>query len=542
MKTFSGHIVDVVSKKITDGVITIENGKITSIQPSEIVDDQYILPGLVDAHIHIESSMMLPSEFARLSVPNGTVACVSDPHEIANVCGVKGVEFMIQNGKKSPMKFYFAAPSCVPATGFETSGAILDACEIEKLMQNPDILYLGEMMNFPGVLYDDEQVLLKLKAAKDNGKPIDGHAPNLSGDGLMKYVSSGISTDHECMSISEAEEKISLGMKIIIREGSAAKNFDSLIPLIEKYPDEIMFCSDDKHPDDLLKNGHINSLVKRAVSNGFNSMDIIRACSYNPVKHYKLNVGLLQTGDPADFIIIDNLKDFNIKATCIEGKVVAENGRACFDRYIPKERINAFIATKIDADQLHIEPKGGRIRVIEAEDGQLYTISSLQEPKISNGNIVSDVDKDLLKIVVYNRYKKSSPAIGFIKNFGLKRGALVSTVAHDSHNIVAVGTTDEEIASAINMIIDCKGGILAKDGEKVSIMPLPVGGLMSDADGFTIAEQYEKADAMAKELGSGLSAPFMTLAFMSLLCIPELKLGDKGLFEILKLSFTDLQA
>ncbi len=541
MKTLSGHIIDVVSRKIINGILTIENGKIISILASEEVDDQYILPGLIDAHIHIESSMMLPSEFARLATPHGTIACVSDPHEIANVCGVKGVEYMIENGKKSLMKFYFAAPSCVPATGFETSGAILDACEIEKLMKNPDILYLGEMMNFPGVLYDDEQVLLKLKAAKDNGKPIDGHAPNLSGDGLKKYVSSGISTDHECMSISEAEEKISLGMKIIIREGSAAKNFDSLIPLIEKYPDEIMFCSDDKHPDDLLKNGHINSLVKRAVTKGFNIFDILRACSYNPVKHYNLNVGLLQTGDPADLIVVDNMKDFNVKATYIDGKIVAENGRACFDRYIHKERINAFVASKIDAAQLHVKPKGGRIRVIEAEDGQLYTKSSLHDPKIADGNIVSDVDNDLLKIVVYNRYQQSSPAIGFIKNFGLKRGALVSTVAHDSHNIVAVGTTDEEIASAINMIIDCKGGILAKGGDKVCIMPLSVGGLMSDEDGFTIAEQYEKADAMAKELGSGLSAPFMTLAFMSLLCIPELKLGDKGLFEILKLSFTDLQ-
>lgn len=541
MKKLSGHIIDVVSKKIIEGTVTMENGRIISIVTSDKVDDQYILPGLVDAHIHIESSMMLPSEFARLSAPHGTVACVSDPHEIANVCGVKGIEYMIENGKKSPVKFYFAAPSCVPATGFETSGAILDAGEIESLMKNPDIFCLGEMMNFPGVLYNDEQVLSKLKAAKDSGKPIDGHAPDLSGDGLKKYVSSGISTDHECMSISEAGEKISLGMKIIIREGSAAKNFDTLIPLIEKYPDDIMFCSDDKHPDDLLKNGHINSLVRRAVSKGFNFMDVIRACSYNPVKHYKLNTGLLQTGDPADFIVIDNLKDFNVKATYIDGKLVAENGRACFDRYIPKDKINAFVASKIDAEQLHIEPKGTRIRVIEAEDGQLYTRSSLHEPKIADGNIVSDVENDLLKIVVYNRYQKSSPAIGFIKNFGLKRGALVSTVAHDSHNIVAVGTTDEEIASAINMIIECKGGILAKDGEKVCIMPLPVGGLMSDADGFTIAEQYEKADSMAKEFGSKLSAPFMTLAFMSLLCIPELKLGDKGLFEILKLSFTDLQ-
>jgi adenine deaminase len=541
MTTISGHIVDVVSKKITDGIITIEKGLITAIVPSDNVDNQYILPGLIDAHIHIESSMMLPSEFARLAAPHGTIACVSDPHEIANVCGVKGVEYMIENGKKSPVRFYFGAPSCVPATDFETSGAILDAGVIEELMKNPDILYLGEMMNFPGVLYDDKQVLLKLKAAIDNGKPIDGHAPDLSGDGLRKYISSGVSTDHECMSISEAEEKIAFGMKIIIREGSAAKNFDTLLPLIENYPEDIMFCSDDKHPDDLLKNGHIDSLVKRAVAKGFNPIDILRACSYNPVKHYNLNAGLLQTGDYADFIIADNLKDFNIKATYIDGNLVAENGKACFDRVIPEEIINAFVASKIDPGQLKVEPKGSKIKVIEAEDGQLYTKYSLHEPKIIDGNIVSDVENDILKLVVYNRYQQTSPAIGFIRNFGLKRGALVSTVAHDSHNIVAVGTSDEEIASAINLIIECKGGILAKDAENVCLMPLPVGGLMSDADGFTISEQYEKTDAMAKLLGSKLSAPFMTLAFMSLLCIPELKLGDKGLFEILKLSFTDLQ-
>jgi len=540
MKTLSGHIVDVVSRRIYDGVVHIEDERIFAVLPEDKVDDQFLIPGFVDAHIHIESSMMVPSEFARFVIPHGTVACVSDPHEIANVCGVKGVEFMIENGSKSPLKFYFGAPSCVPATGFETSGAVLDASEIEKLLQRDDIHYLAEMMNFPGVIYNDEQVLLKLDAAKKIGKPIDGHAPELSGDGLKTYFAAGISTDHECMSLSEAEEKIALGMKIIIREGSAAKNFEALIPLLANNADQIMFCSDDKHPDDLLKNGHMDTLARRAVAKGFDPIDVLRVCSLNPVLHYKLDIGLLQAGDFADFAVVEDLSNFKIKATYIRGEKVAENGKVCFNRYILKEKINAFNAAKITPSQLRVEPKGTMIKVIQAEDGQLYTKSVLCKPKIENGNVVSDIENDVLKLVVYNRYQPSVPAIGFIKNFELKRGALVSTVAHDSHNIVAVGTSDNEIASAINQIIDSKGGILACDGKDVCLMPLPVGGLMSDADGLTIAAQYEKADAMAKELGSTLSAPFMTLAFMSLICIPELKLGDNGLFEILKLSFTDL--
>jgi adenine deaminase len=540
MKTLSGHIVDVVSRKIYNGTISIEDSRILSVKPEEKVDDQFIIPGFVDSHIHIESSMMIPSEFARFVIPHGTIACVSDPHEIANVCGVKGVEYMIENGKKSPLNFYFGAPSCVPATGFETSGDILDASWIEELLEKDDIHYLAEMMNFPGVIYGDEQVKLKLDAAKKAGKPIDGHAPNLSGDGLKIYVEAGISTDHECMSLTEAEEKIGLGMKILIREGSAARNFEALISLMGKHSDKIMFCSDDKHPDDLLKNGHIDNLVRRAVAKGFDPIDILRATSMNPKLNYKLDIGLLQAGDFADFAIVEDLKDFKVLKTYIKGEKVAENGNVCYARYVPEKRINAFNAAKITTDQIKVEPKGTMMKVMQAEDGQLYTRCLLCKPKIEKGNVVSDIENDLLKIVVYNRYQPSTPAVGFIKNFGLKRGALVSTVAHDSHNIVAVGTSDEEIVSAINLIIDSKGGIIAKEGNDVCLMPLPVGGLMSDADGLTIASQYEKADAMAKKFGSTLSAPFMTLAFMSLLVIPELKLSDKGLFDVMKFSFTDL--
>jgi len=540
LKTISGKIVDVVARTVKKGVVCIKNGKIVEIRAAENVDDQYILPGFVDAHIHIESSMMLPAEFARYSVVHGTVACVCDPHEIANVCGVEGVDYMIENGKQSPMKFYFGAPSCVPSTHFETSGAVLDADAVEELLLRDDIHFLAEMMNFPGVIHNNKQVLLKLQAAQRIGKPVDGHAPEVSGADLEAYAAAGITTDHECMTIAEAEAKIALGMKVQIREGSAAKNFDDLLPLLSKYPDKIMFCSDDKHPDDLLKNGHIDSLVRRAVAKGYDVMDVLRICSLTPIEHYKLDVGLLQKGDDADFVVVNNLKDFKVKSTYIRGEEVSGNGVPTFPRYVPAKLINQFNAKKITVEQLNVMPTGERLKVIKVDDGQLFTRTGLKVPKIVDDNVISDIENDILKLVVYNRYQPSEPAIGFIKNIGLKRGALASTVSHDSHNIVAVGTSDEEIVSAINQVIDSKGGILACEGDRVCLLPLPVAGVMSADEGFVIARLYEEIDAMAKELGSTLHAPFMTLAFMSLLVIPELKLGDRGLFDGKNFKFVEL--
>ena len=540
MRTISGNIVDVVSKSIFKAVLQIDNGKIIDIKPADEVEEQFIIPGFVDAHIHIESSMMLPSEFARYSVIHGTVACVCDPHEIANVCGVSGVDYMIENGKHSPMKFYFGAPSCVPSTQFETSGAELNAETVEKLLLRDDIYFLAEMMNFPGVIHKNKEVYAKLDAAKRIGKPIDGHAPELRGEDLIAYAAGGITTDHECMTIAEAEAKMALGMTVQIREGSAAKNFDDLLSLLDNHSDNIMFCSDDKHPDDLMKNGHINALVRRAVAKGYDPIEVLRICSLTPIKHYKLDVGLLQLGDDADFVVVNNLTDFDVKATYIRGEKVSENGIPTFPRYVPSELINQFNVQKVNAAQLRVVPGKGLLKVIHVDDGQLFTHQILCEPKVVAGNIVSDVENDVLKLVVYNRYQPSVPAIGFIRNIGLKRGALASTVAHDSHNIVAVGTSDDEIASAINQIIDSKGGILACEGNKTCLLPLPVGGLMSDAEGSKIAQRYEEVDAMAKELGSTLHAPFMTVAFMSLLVIPELKLGDKGLFDGKNFRFVEL--
>jgi len=478
----SGNIVDIVNKEMFQGTITVEGNKIISLKKEQTASNKYIAPGFIDAHVHVESSMLLPSEFARLAVIHGTVATVSDPHEIANVLGIDGVKFMINNGDKVPFKFYFGAPSCVPATPFETSGASLGPEEVEELLKMDKIKYLSEMMNFPGVLFGDEEVKKKLDVAKKYNKVIDGHAPGLKGDDAKKYIEAGISTDHECFTIEEALDKISYGMKILIREGSAAKNFDALIGLLDNHSDQIMFCSDDKHPNDLV-DGHINLLVKKAIAKDYDPVKVLRTCIYNPVMHYGLDVGLLQAGDNADFIVLDNLSDLNILETYIDGVKVAEDGKSLIP-HINESTPNNFKATKISVEDIKIAHTDDSIKVIKAFDGQLITESISVKPMIDNGNIVSDIQKDILKLVVMNRYEAAPPAIGFINNFNLKQGAMASTVAHDSHNIIAVGTSDKEIVKAVNLLIETKGGVSVVDGEYNSVLPLAVAGLMSADDGF----------------------------------------------------------
>ncbi|MBE0647347.1 MAG: adenine deaminase [Bacteroidales bacterium] len=533
-----GNIVDVVGKRIFQGKVTVADGRIVNITEGESGSDLYIMPGLVDAHIHIESSMLIPSEFARLAVVHGTVATVSDPHEIANVLGIPGVMFMIGNGRKVPFKFNFGASSCVPATNFETAGASLGVDEITALLSMPEIRYLSEMMNFPGVLYSDPLVMAKLEAAKKTGKPIDGHAPGLRGEQAKTYIEAGISTDHECFAKPEALDKIGYGMKILIREGSAAKNFDALASLIDEYPEMVMLCSDDKHPNDLAI-GHINDLVIRALKNGSKFMDVIRSCTFHPVKHYNLPVGLLQTGDPADMIVVDNLKDFHVLVTYVDGKIVAENGKTHINS-VEETPSNNFNAGPMNAEELQVPVQKGRIRVQKALDGQLITEEMDVSPRIVVGLVVADPERDILKLVVRNRYRDAPPAIGFTNGFGLKRGAIASCVAHDSHNIVAVGADDESIARAINLIVDSKGGISIVEGDHEMVIPLPFAGIMSDQDGYGIAQLYEQMDQWAKRLGSSLRAPYMTLSFMALLVIPELKLSDKGLFDGNKFAFKSL--
>ncbi len=537
--TISGQLVDLLADRIFPGTLCVENGVIKEIRENAVAPMQYVLPGFVDAHVHIESSMLVPSEFARLAACHGTVATVSDPHEIANVLGMEGVRFMIDNGKRVPFKFFFGAPSCVPATTFETSGHTLDAKDIARLMELDDIYYLAEMMNYPGVLAQDAEILRKIAAAKQTGKPIDGHAPNLSGEDLKRYVAAGISTDHECFTEAEAMEKISLGMKIHIREGSAAKNFEALIPLMKSHPGVLMFCSDDKHPDDLVR-GHVNQLVKRAVAKGYDTLDVLRAASLNAVRHYGLPVGLLQQGDDADFIVTDNLTDFNVLQTYIKGVLVAENGKPCMER-ITTETPNFFKASNLQVADLAVPDKGKPVKVIECIDSQLITKCSIEKPSVRNGLMVSDPERDLLKMMVLNRYQSGKPAIAFIRNFGLKRGAIASSVAHDSHNIVAVGACDEDIVKAVNLLVANKGGVVACDAERSALLPLSVAGLMSNEDGYRVAQGYETADRLAHDFGTTLTAPFMTLAFMALLVIPELKLSDKGLFDVTRFAFTELE-
>lgn len=525
----AGQIVDIHNRRIFGGEVVFDEGRIIDIVALDPAPPHFILPGFIDAHVHIESSMLVPSEFGRLASCHGTVATVSDPHEIANVLGIPGVDFMINNGREIPFKFYFGAPSCVPATSFETAGANLGPEAVDSLMARPEIRYLAEMMNWPGTIHGDKEVIQKISAARKYGKPVDGHAPGLTREQAEAYIKAGISTDHECVGYDEAMHKLAHGMKIIIREGSAARNFDALIDLLPEHEEHVMFCSDDKHPDS-LEEGHINSLVKRAVAHGVDVFSVLKAACVNPVTHYNLDVGLLRPGDPADFIAVKDLKDFKVKYTIIDGQMVAKNGMALIPS-IPVARPNNFHATPISSTDLNVRATGKALRVIVAHDGQLITSEESVSPVVKDGFVIADTEMDILKLAVINRYSPAKPAMAFIKGFGLKSGALASCVAHDSHNIIVVGCDDESMVHAVNAIINEKGGVSLAEGGQVDLLPLPVGGIMSDLDGYLVARKYRALDQRAKALGSTLGAPFMTLSFMALLVIPSLKLSDRGLFE-----------
>ena len=539
MKTFSGTIVDVVNNRIFQGQMTVEDGIISKIEETEVGEGSpYIVPGFVDAHIHIESSMLLPGEFARIAVQHGTIAAVCDAHEIANVLGVEGVRFMIENAALTPLRFFFSAPSCVPATNFESSGARIETEDIKNLFINyPQIKFLGEMMNFPGVISRQPEVMRKIEVALAYGKKIDGHAPGLMGDDLKAYAQAGISTDHECFSAQEALEKIHLGMKVLIREGSAVQNFDDLIGLTHEHYEYCAFCSDDKHPDELIK-GHINDLVKRALNKGVDPLKVFRMASYNPVLHYGLEMGLLQPGDPADFVVVYNLDELKVQQTVINGQLAFDNGKLCFPR-MQVQVANIFNAQPKHISDFAVAATKDDLPVIEVVDGQLITKRIMKRPLEANGFFISNPNDDVLKIAVVNRYENAPPAVGFVKNFGLKQGAIASSVAHDSHNIIAVGANDRDLCAAVNTVIAHKGGICAVSGEQqlLEVLPLPVAGLMSDLPFEEVAIRYEKLDALAKKFGSPLHAPFMTLSFMALLVIPELKISDKGLFDAVKFEF-----
>ena len=542
------NIVDIIQKKIYPARISFD----THIRKIELfranscnswtpkIPEKYIIPGLVDAHVHIESSMLPPSEFARIAVRHGTLAAVSDPHEIANVLGLEGIDFMIADSAHIPFKFIFGAPSCVPATSFETAGAHITADDIDKLFKSGIVSYLSEMMNFPGVLFRDPEVMAKIAVAQKYGKPVDGHAPGLTGEELRKYVEAGITTDHECSSFAEAEEKILSGMKILIREGSAAKNFNALCYLIEKYPDSVMLCSDDLHPDDLLK-GHINKLLAKGIENQLDLFSLLRAATLNPVKHYQIDLGLVQTGDSADFIIVDNLKDFTVQQTYLRGACVYDRvGEEARKLYSSETTFpNYFNASKITAEDLSIVATSEKMKVIQAFDSELLTKQIVYDVQ-KDAIVKTDTDADILKMVVVNRYQPAKPAVAFVRGFGLKQGALVSTVAHDSHHIVAVGCDDDSLVQAINHIIDLKGGLTACYQNSLIDLKLDIAGLMSSSSGEEVGKAYEQLNSIASRMGCLLNSPFMTLSFMALLVIPELKLGEKGLFDVQKFNWTDM--
>lgn len=536
----SGRLVDIENRRIFPAVISVNNGKISSIMPIDHAEnDFFILPGFIDAHIHIESSLLIPSEFARIVTVHGTVATISDPHEIANVLGLQGVRYMIENGKQVPFHFFFGAPSCVPATSFETSGAIINAKDIESLFKKEGLHYLSEMMNFPGILNKDPIVMDKIAIAKNLHKPIDGHAPGLRGIKAQQYIQSGITTDHECTSLEEALDKLNDGMKILIREGSAARNYEALHPLIQSHPRSVMFCSDDKHPHELVE-GHINLLVKRSIiEKKYDLMDVLYAACLAPIKHYNLPIGNLKPGDSADFIIVDNLHDFQIKETYIKGQLTAKSGKPLIP-HIAASIINHFNCRPKQIEEFEISASPGNLRVIEAVNGQLMTYQKIMKPCIEMNKFVSDPSRDLLKIVVINRYQEAPIAMGFIHKFGLKHGALASSIAHDSHNIICVGVSDQEICQSVNAIIAHQGGIAVTANGVTKVLPLPVGGIMSAEDGYKIAHEYQEMDRLAKKLGTKLDAPFITLSFMALLVIPSLKLSDKGLFDGDRFTFVPL--
>jgi adenine deaminase len=547
MPTITANLVDLHQRRTYPAEITFDGERITAIRAIDQLPDDagYLLPGFVDAHVHIESSMLPPSEFARMAVVHGTVATVSDPHEIANVLGNEGVAYMLDDAKRVPLKYCFGAPSCVPATGFETAGATLDAEDVAQLLQNPAIGYLSEMMNFPGVLHGDTEVLAKIASAQALGKPVDGHAPGLRGEEARRYFAAGITTDHECFTLEEGVDKARLGVKILIREGSAARNFEALWPLLNEFPTQIMFCSDDKHPDDLVR-GHINTLVSRAVAKGCDLFDTLRAACIHPAEHYKLPVGLLRVGDYADFVQVSDLRDFFVTATWINGQKVAENGLTLLPR-LSASAPNKFLANPKQARdfQLFHEKNGPNLRVIRVYDGEIVT--GEEEDSVStmrNGQYMPDLEKDLLYIAVLNRYSADAkPALGFVRGFKLTGGAIASSVAHDSHNIVAIGVSEEALTTAVNAVIAAKGGISATDGlGETHILPLPIAGLMSQSDGWQLAETYAHLDTWVKtSLGCKLRAPFMSLSFLALPVIPTLKMTDKGLFDVEKFDFVAVE-
>jgi len=542
MNSVVGNIYDIGSGKFVKGEIKIMGDRIIDILPTSKSCSNYIIPGFIDSHIHIESSLLFPAAFSQIAITHGTVAAIADPHEIANVLGSEGIRLMKVNADQADLKFYFGAPPCVPATDFETSGATITTNDIKNLFDSGTCHHLAEVMNYPGVIHHDSELMAKINIAKSFGKIIDGHAPNLTGLQAENYFKAGITTDHECESIDEALEKIKYGCHILIREGSAAKNLIHLISLLNDFPDRTMFCTDDFHADELLE-GHINLMVKKAIECGIPFENIIKTACINPVRHYKLSVGLLKKGDYADFIVIDSPKNCNILETWINGKMVFSKKKGYFSKGEIPVPVNNFQRNQVFPDEIkiYLPQNASKIQLIVAKDKSLITSASVEKPLLTqNKEIIADTNRDILKIVNLSRYTNEKPQVAFIRGFNLKTGAIASSVAHDSHNILAVGTNDTDLITAINLIIASKGGLAAVNGKESLLLPLPYAGLMSNLPASEVAALYKQLNRNAESWGSTFTAPFMTLSFMALLVIPELKLSDKGLFDGTNFCFTSM--
>lgn len=538
-----GNIVDLEHREIFAGTVVWEGGRIVEIKKCPTNNKEYIIPGFVDAHVHVESSMLSPTRFGQLVIGCGTIAIVTDPHEIANVMGTRGIDFMMDDSKDSPVKTFFSIPSCVPSTPFDVSGGIVSAADVEKLAASGRFVALSEMMNVPGVLYKDKEVMAKLAIARKYGLPIDGHSPRLSGKDLDEYISCGICTDHECLAYDEAKEKVEKGMKLLIREGSAARNYQALKQLIKEYPNEAMFCTDDAHPDDILDRGHIDKLVRMAIADHFDLFDVLRIASVNAIDHYKLDVGHLRVGDKADFIVVDSLTSFNTQMAFIDGVERFNNRKdksfvpTIVDKVID---LNNFNHDKIQLSELKKSVDKPTL-AIEIVENELVTKPYTYVPAVPIENLESDTSQDIVKIVYLNRYVNGKPQIAFCRGTHLSKGAFASSVAHDTHNIIAVGCDDESLLQVINTIIEHKGGLAVHDGDETYILPLPVGGIISDQTGIRVANKYDKLNELISQMGCRLSAPFMTLSFMSLVVIPEIKIGEKGLFSYSKFNWIEEQ-
>jgi len=531
-----GNILNVFTGDIYPAEIIIEDGIIKMVRKIKADFDGILLPGFIDSHTHIESSLMTPSSFAEATIPHGTTAVISDPHEIANVMGLEGIDFMIDDSKRVPLKFFFTAPSCVPATEFETAGAKIGINEIRTLLERDDIVALGEMMDFPGVISENPEVIKKIEVAREACKPIDGHAPLLSGDDLCKYVEKGISTDHESVYAEEAREKKELGMKIMIREGSSAKNLQDLASMGGDF-----LVSDDIEPRDLIE-GHMNAILRKAVEYGIDEVEAVRMVTINPADHYSLDFGAIAPGRSADIVLVDNLKNFTVKKVFIDGRLVAKDGKRLFKiRGEERTPLQGKIRIKdLEPSRLEIQAPGNkaRVRIINVFDGQIITSESAQELPSIDGIIQPLPEDDILKASVIDRYGHGNIGNGFVKGFGIQEGALASTVAHDSHNLIVVGTSTDYMMEAID-VLKGVGGLVAVAPDEYIHLKLPVAGLMSHERVNILAYKARQLNDFVADMGSSLSNPFMTMSFLSLLVIPRLRLSDKGLFNVEERCFVD---